>query len=73
MSSKIASSKPSQLPSHLPVGTRYVIEGRGGRILRYIEFPDGRQVQLPADLAERAGVRGSARRRVRQKATARKF
>jgi hypothetical protein len=36
------------LPSRFPIGTRYVVEGRGGgegrlRIrLRYLEFPDGR-------------------------------
>jgi hypothetical protein len=44
------------LPSRFPVGTRYVVEGRGGgrgrlRIrLRYLEFPDGRHIQLPVDL-----------------------
>jgi hypothetical protein len=53
------------LPSRFPVGTRYVVEGRGGgqgrfRIrLRYLEFPDGRHVELPIDLA----YRGPARRR----------
>jgi len=74
MHSKIMSSKVGQLPSRFPVGTRYVIEGRGGEVyLRYLEFPDGRQIHLPADLAERAGSRGSTRRRLRQKATARKF
>jgi hypothetical protein len=42
-----------QLPDRFPVGTRYVVEGYGGsdgrlRIrLRYLEFPDGRQVNLP--------------------------
>ena len=42
------------LPDRFPVGTRYVIEGRGGRIrLRYVEFPDGRHVDLPADPAPR--------------------
>ena len=58
------------LPSRFPVGTRYVIEGRGGgrgalRIhLRYLEFPDGRQVELPADVADRTRSRRarSARR-----------
>ena len=44
-----------RLPSRFPVGTRYVIEGRGGSIrLRYLEFPDGRKVDLPADLAARS-------------------
>src|SRR5438552_10504910 len=47
------------LPNRFPVGTRYVVEGHGGaqgalRIhLRYLEFPDGRQVKLPADVAHR--------------------
>src|SRR5207248_7230615 len=61
-------SKISRLPSRFPVGTRYVIEGQGGRIqLRYLEFPDGRKVQLPTS---RAASRPAVRRRQRQKATA---
>jgi hypothetical protein len=48
-----------RLPSRFPVGTRYVIEGRAGLIsLRYLEFPDGRKVDLPSDLALRAAARG---------------
>jgi hypothetical protein len=57
-----------RLPSRFPVGTRYVIEGRAGRIrLRYLEFPDGRKVDLPADLAARTKSRVAAggRRRPR--------
>ncbi len=51
-----------RLPSRFPVGTRYVIEGRGGRIsLRYLEFPDGRKVDLPSDLAARTKSRARAR------------
>jgi hypothetical protein len=47
-----------RLPSRFPVGTRYVIEGRAGRIqLRYLEFPDGRKIDLPADLAARTKSR----------------
>jgi hypothetical protein len=54
----------SRLPNRFPVGTRYVIEGRAGRIcLRYLEFPDGRKVDLPADLAARTKPRGRAGRR----------
>jgi len=53
----------SRLPSRFPVGTRYVIEGRGGRIsLRYLEFPDGRKVDLPSDLAARSRSRARAGR-----------
>lgn len=53
------SSSAMRLPSRFPVGTRFVIEGRDGRVnARYLEFPNGRQVQLPAE----AGVRASFRR-----------
>jgi hypothetical protein len=54
----------THLPSRFPVGTRYVIEGRGGHIhLRYIEFPNGHKVDLPADLAARTKSRSEAGRR----------
>jgi hypothetical protein len=45
-------AQPNRLPRRFPVGTKYVIEGCGGgegrlRVLsRYIEFPDGRHMQL---------------------------
>jgi len=65
------SSKVSRLPSRFPVGTRFVIEGQSGRIhVQYLEFPDGRRIQLPAEIAGRAG---SHARRDRQKAGTRKF
>ena len=58
-----------RLPDRFPVGTRFVIEGRGGRInLRYLEFPDGRQVVLPSE----AGTRGNSRRRQARRAGGRK-
>ncbi len=61
------------LPSRFPVGTRYVVEGRAGHIhLRYLEFPDGRQVELPTDLAERSGSRARLAGRRRQGRTTRK-
>ena len=48
----------SRLPTRFPVGTRYVIEGREGLISpRYLEFPDGRKVDLPSDLAARTRSR----------------
>jgi hypothetical protein len=40
----------NRLPSRFPVGTRYVIAARHGRIyMRYLEFPDGRRIDLPVD------------------------
>jgi hypothetical protein len=68
-------SLADRLPSRFPVGTRYVVEGRGGgegrlRIhLRYLEFPDGRHVDLPVDLAARTRLR---RRRPRRRTPSRK-
>jgi hypothetical protein len=63
------SSSVLRLPSRFPVGTRFVIEGRSGRIrLRYLEFPDGRQVNLLAAPATRA----SSRRRQAESAARRK-
>jgi hypothetical protein len=57
----------NRLPSQFPDGTRFVIEGRLGRIVsRYLEFPDGRHVDLPADHLGSGRVR--ARRRPRKTA-----
>jgi hypothetical protein len=63
-----------QLPSHFPIGTRYVVEGhRNGRRLevrtRFLEFPDGRHVDLTVPSAERAHPRRrpAARRRARSR------
>ena len=58
-------SLANRLPSRFPVGTRYVVEGRCGsqgqlRICsRYLEFPDGRQIDLSVEPAarRRAGPR----------------
>jgi hypothetical protein len=36
-----------RLPNRFPEGTRFVIEGRPGCVSRYLEFPDGRHVDLP--------------------------
>jgi len=63
--SSAARSSAVRLPSRFPVGTRFVIEGRGGHIhSRYVEFPDGRQIVLPTD----AGSRSSRRRQPRRSA-----
>lgn len=40
--------RSSRLPARVPVGTKYVVECRGVSVRRYIEFPDGRRVQLRA-------------------------
>lgn len=37
-------SKP--LPARFPVGAKYVVEGRGSFVRRYVEFPGGRRVDL---------------------------
>jgi hypothetical protein len=63
-------SQAVRLPDKFPVGTRYVVEGRGGRIsLRYLAFPDGRQVVLPIETGARAPA---PRRQVRHRSTGRK-
>jgi hypothetical protein len=67
------SSQAVRLPKEFPVGTRYVIEGRAGHIQsRYLEFPDGRHVELPADLADRARSRAQTARRNRTRRRAAK-
>jgi hypothetical protein len=56
--------KGTNLPARFPIGTRYVIEGRAGHIhLRFVEFPDGRKINLPADLAKRTKSRSQPARR----------
>jgi hypothetical protein len=61
-------SHVDRLPNRFPDGTRYVIEGRAGRILsRYLEFPDGRHIDLPADLTG-SQERERVRRRLRKSA-----
>jgi hypothetical protein len=63
MARQATGSQADRLPNRFPVGTRYVIEGRSageGRLRiqsRYLEFPDGRLVELPLDLAERTRSR----------------
>jgi len=64
-----SSAAAANLPSRFPVGTRFVIEGKGGRIhKRYVEFPDGRQVALPLETPPRT----SSRRRRPARAGSRK-
>ena len=50
--------KSSSLPTRFPVGAKYVVEGRGGEdgqlrvFSRYVVFPDGQRIKLPADLGQ---------------------
>ena len=70
MVSRISGSRISRLPSRFPVGTRYVIEGRGGHVhLRYLEFPDGRQIKLPTDRVTQREPRTPLTTGPRRKAT----
>jgi hypothetical protein len=63
--------KANRLPKRFPVGTTYVVEGRGGEdgdlrvFSRYVVLPDGQRINLGADLggstasrARRARTRG---------------
>jgi len=63
-----------KLPSRFPVGTKFVIEGKGQVYRRHIEFPDGTFVplparQMPAELQPKAPIsrRQSAGRRRNRK------
>lgn len=59
-----------RLPQQFPVGTRFVIEGRAGRISRrYVEFPDGERVHLPQRVHRSESAPAVATRRASQKAT----
>jgi|SwirhisoilCB3_FD_contig_111_165643_length_1088_multi_4_in_0_out_0_1 hypothetical protein len=53
--------KAARLPNRFPVGTKYILESRGGvkgmtLIHRYVQFPNGRQVELAARLIEPCGA-----------------
>ena len=37
-----------KLPSRFPVGTKFVVEGKGHVYRRHLEFPDGTFFPLPA-------------------------
>jgi hypothetical protein len=57
------SRNASRLPKRFPVGTTYVVEGRGGEdgnlrvFSRYVVLPDGRRINLGADSASAAASR----------------
>ncbi len=68
------SLQPSRLPDQFPVGTKHVIEGRAGHItLQYLEFPDGRRIDLaPAEMLGAPIARPINRRRRQPQKTASK-
>ncbi|MGC1446359.1 MAG: hypothetical protein WA837_12910 [Xanthobacteraceae bacterium] len=57
------SRKTSRLPKRFPVGTTYVVEGRGGEdgnlcvFSRYVVLPNGQRINLGADLGGSAASR----------------
>jgi hypothetical protein len=66
-----ASDNPSRLPKRFPVGTTYVVEGRGGEhgdlrvFSRYVVLPGGQRINLGDDLAGKLTGRASPRTRRR--------
>jgi hypothetical protein len=68
------SRNASRLPKRFPVGTTYVVEGRGGEdgnlrvFSRYVVLPDGRRINLGADSGNSAASR-ARRPRSRQTGT----
>jgi hypothetical protein len=38
--------KTKRLPARFPANSKYVLESRGPLVRRYVEFPDGRRVEL---------------------------
>jgi hypothetical protein len=65
----------TRLPSRFPVGTKFVIEGkRAGEgevqvFKRYLEFPDGTHVRLPARPGKRKNLAAHRVRSTRHGAT----
>ncbi|MGA9949837.1 MAG: hypothetical protein WBQ24_16430, partial [Xanthobacteraceae bacterium] len=57
------SRKTSRLPKRFPVGTTYVVEGRGGEdgnlcvFSRYVVLPNGQRINLGADFGGSAASR----------------
>ena len=48
-------SSSSRVPKRVPVGTKYIVESNGLSVRRYIEFPNGRRVNLSARKALTCG------------------
>jgi hypothetical protein len=66
----LANRKQARLPKRFPVGTTYVVEGRGdpaGHLCvfsRYVVLPGGERINLAADLSAAAAPRN---RRIRNR------
>jgi hypothetical protein len=48
----------ARTPLRFPVGSKYILEARGPFVRRYIEFPNGRRVQLATRKAWSYKLRG---------------
>jgi len=65
------SRKRARLPKRFPVGTTYVVEGRGGEsghlrvYSRYVVLPSGERINLGGDFARPASPRANRRTRDR--------
>jgi hypothetical protein len=63
----LESHNVDRLPKRFPVGTTYVVEGRGGEeghlrvFSRYVVLPDGQRINLSGDLAADFGGPASPR------------
>jgi hypothetical protein len=69
--------KPMRLPSHLPAGSKYVLESHGRTkgcmvINRYVELPDGHRVVLAPRLIPIGGRTASKRGRCTRRGAARR-
>jgi len=60
MSFPVNPELPDRVPQRLPVGSSYVVEGFGGEdgnlrvIARYLLLPNGRRINVPAELSKLA-------------------
>jgi hypothetical protein len=66
--------RSGRLPKRFPVGTTYVVEGRGGEeghpqvFSRYLVLPGGRRINLSRDFGGPASIRARAGGRLRNRA-----
>jgi hypothetical protein len=44
-----------RLPKRFPVGTKYILESHGAFVRRYIEYPNGRRIELKSRKALSCG------------------